>query len=191
MFFESGRLRLAKTTLDRFLSNEPDHYEGLVIRARVLARLGSRAESARDFTQILASAPDPELYLERAKVIAGDSQRITEALNSLDEGIKRLGPLVTLQVAAIDLELRRHAYDAALARLDTVTAQSERKETWLARRGEILKLAGRDEEARASFTAALHAIEALPPERRYSRTVTALQRKLQRQVLLAPQFRSR
>ena len=182
MFFESGRYRLAKAALDRFLSHEPNHYEGLVIRARVLARLGARAESARDFTQILAAAPDPELYLERAKVIAGDAQRITEALSGLDEGIKRLGPLVTLQVAAIDLELRRHAYDAALTRLDTVTAQSERKETWLARRGEILKLAGRDEEAREAFTAALQAIESLPPQRRYSRTVTTLQRELQRHV---------
>jgi len=96
-------------------------------------------------------------------------------LRGLDEGINKLGPVVTLQLAAIDLELRRKNYDAALTRLDQITAKSERKEAWLVKRGEILKLAGRDDEARTAFNAALVAIEALPPAYRQSRTVIALE----------------
>ncbi len=177
LFFESGKFERARPALDRFLSQQPDHYEGLITRARVLAKLGARFEAAKDFTQALAKAsvPEPELYLERAQVIAGDAKSIDEALSGLDEGITRLGPLVTLQLSAIELELRRHNYDAALARLDLVTSQSERKETWLVRRGEILKLAGRQEAAYAAFNAALTAIESLPPERRQSRAITGLQ----------------
>ena len=176
MFFEAGRFRRARFSLDRFLSQQPGHYEGLITRARVLAKLGARIESATDFTQALSqsSVPEPELYLERAQVIAADRTRVDEALSGLDEGIKKLGPLVTLQLSAIDLELRRHNYDSALARVDVIASQSERKETWLVRRGEILKLAGRQEEARAAFDAALAAIESLPQERRQSRAVTAL-----------------
>ncbi len=181
MLFEAGRLQRAKLTLDRFLSHQPRHYEGLLTRARVLAKIGSRSDAIKDFSQVLAlaesSTPDPELYLERAQVTAGDEVRIAEALSGLDEGIKRLGPLVTLQLAAVDLELRRQNYDGALSRLDLIAAQSERKETWLVRRGEILKLAGRDEEARAAFNAALVAIESLPAARRQSRDITALQRR--------------
>jgi len=177
MLFESGKLRRAKLTLDRFLTQQPAHYEGLITRARVLAKLGARSDAARDFSQALAAsyAPEPELYLERANVIAGDEQRINEALRGLDEGINKLGPLVTLQLGAIDLELRSKNYDGALSRLDQIAAQSERKEAWLVRRGEILKLAGRDEEARAAFKAALAAIESLPAARRQSRAVTALE----------------
>ena len=177
LFYESGKFERAKPALDRFLSQQPDHYEGLITRARVLAKLGARFEAAKDFTEAMAKAsvPEPELYLERAAVIAGDAKYIDEALSGLDEGIKRLGPLVTLQLSAIELELRRHNYDAALARLDVVTSQSERKETWLVRRGDILKLAGRHEEAHAAFNAALAAIDSLPPERRQSRAVSALQ----------------
>jgi predicted Zn-dependent protease len=177
MFYEAGRFERARPALDRFLSQQPDHYEGLITRARVLAKLGDRFAAAKDFTQAMAKAsvPEPELYLERAEVIAGDAKYIDEALNGLDEGIKRLGPLVTLQLSAIELELRRHNYDAALARLDVVTSQSERKETWLVRRGEILKLAGRQEEAHAAFNAALAAIESLPPAHRQSRAITTLQ----------------
>lgn len=177
MLFESSRLQGAKLALNRFLSQQPGHYEGLITRARVLAKMRARSDAVRDFTQALAvsSMPEPELYLERAQVIAGDEKQVSEALSSLDEGIKRLGPLVTLQLSAIDLELRRRNYDGALNRLDLIAAQSERKEAWLVRRGEILRLACRDEEARAAFNAALVAIESLPPERRQSKTVTALQ----------------
>ena len=177
MLFESGKLQRAKLTLDRFLTQQPAHYEGLLTRARVLAKLGARSDAAKDFTHALtmSSTPEPELYLERANVLAGDEQRINEALRGLDEGIDKLGPLVTLQVAAIDLELRSKNYDRALTRLDQIAAQSERKEAWLVRRGEILKLAGRDEEARAAFNAALVAIDSLPAARRQSRAVTALE----------------
>lgn len=183
MFFESGRLRRAKFSLDRFLTQQPDHYEGLLTRARVLAKIGARDEAISDFTRALAQSsanPEPELYLERAHVTAEDANRVDEALSGLDEGIKRLGPLVTLQLPAIELELRRNNYDAALVRLDTVTSQSERKEAWLVRRGEILKLAGRDEEARAAFNAALIAIESLPPEHRQNKAVTMLQLRARR-----------
>lgn len=177
MFFDSGKLQRAKLTLDRFLLRQPDHYEGLLTRARVLAKLGARMDAAKDFTQALSlsSVPEPELYLERANVLAADVRQLGEALRGLDEGINKLGPLVTLQLAAIDLELRRKHYDGALTRLDQIAAQSQRKEAWLVRRGEILKLAGRDEEARATFNAALTAIESLPPAHRQSRSVSALE----------------
>jgi len=62
-----------------------------------------------------------------------------------------------------------------LHRLDLIAGQSQRKEAWLVRRGEILKIAGRDEEARAAFNAALVAIESLPAGPRQSRATTALE----------------
>ena len=177
MFFDSGKFHRAKVTLDGFLQRQPKHYDGLVTRARVLAKMGSRTEAARDFSEALAisALPEPELYLERAQVVAADEAGIDEALVGLDEGSKRLGPIVTLQLAAIDLEVRRHTYDGALHRLDSIAAQSERKETWLVRRGEILTLAGRNEEARAAFNAALVAIESLPAGPRQSRATAALE----------------
>ena len=176
MFFESRRPLEARRMLDRFLSRQPDDVDGLVTRARVLAAIGARVEAVRDFTGALTldKNPDPALYLERAQVLAVDEQH-EEMLRGLDEGIKRLGPVVTLELAAIDLEIRRKNFDAALTRLDLIAAQSERKEIWLVRRGEILRSAGRIDEARESFKAALLAIEALSPDRRQSRAITELE----------------
>ncbi len=181
MLYEAGRPQLAKPLLDRFLARQPKHAEAMVTRARISLKLGQQAEATKDFTAAIALAPQPqpEMYLERAGALtsAGEEFR-NEALRGLDEGIEKLGPLVTLQLAAIDLELAQRRYDAALARLDKVAAQSPRKEQWLARRGEILEQAGRKAEARVAFTAALAAIETLPPHRRRVKTTTELETRL-------------
>ena len=178
MLFESRRYRRAKVMLDRFLNRQPTYVEGLITRARVVAKLGDEVAAVHDFARAieLSSAPDPDLYLERAKVFASNKQ---EALNGLDEGIKRLGPVVTLELAAIELELKLRNYDMALQRLDAIAVQSERKEVWLVHRGEILREAGRGDEARAAFNAALVAIESLPAERRQHRDMIALQLRAQ------------
>ncbi len=184
MLFEAGRPQSARIALDRFLLKQPKHLEALVTRARVLVKLRRVVEAGQDFTAAirLSSTPQPELYIERARLLGeepgNNSQNIIEALRGLDEGLGRLGPLVTLQLYAVDLELRRKDYDKALARLETVAAQSPRKETWLFRRGEILLLAGRKMEARVAFGSALAALQALPIHRRHTRAVTDLEARL-------------
>ncbi len=77
-----------------------------------------------------------------------------------------LGPLVSLGFEAIDLEVRLRRFDAALARIDQLSAGSPRRESWLVRRGEILEAAGRDAEARQAYESAMDAIAALPAGRR-------------------------
>ena len=190
MLFEAGRLQGAMRALDSFLLNQPKHVEALVTRARVLVKLGRRIEAERDFATAinLTATPQPELYIERARALAdgpdSDMGDTIEALRGLDEGLSKLGPLVTLQLYAIDLELRRRNYDSALARLQTVAAQSPRKETWLVRRGEILLLAGRKKEAQGVFAGALAALQSLPTHRRRTRAVADLEARLL--TILAP-----
>jgi tetratricopeptide (TPR) repeat protein len=143
----------------RFISRQPEHADARVVRARAYAQLGRHEPSAADFTSALAVRPLPDLYIERAKVLAGPGRGALEpALRSLDEGIARLGPIVTLELEAIQLELRLNNYDAALARLDRIAAQAQRKDSWLARRGAILERAGRPDQARAAYRAALDSI---------------------------------
>ena len=190
MLFEAGRPESARVPLDRLLLKQPQDMEALVTRARVLVKLGRRTEAAKDFTTAisLTSIPQPELYIERARSLADDSSRNTsnsiEALRGIDEGLTKLGPLVTLQLYAVELELRLKNHDAALDRLATIAAQSPRKETYLARRGEILLLAGRKAEAHEAFVSALAAIESLPMHSRRTRAVVDLEARLR--TALAP-----
>jgi tetratricopeptide (TPR) repeat protein len=181
LFYEARWPLAARVALDRFLSRNTNHTEALIIRARVLLQLGQHRAAVRDFTQALghATRPQPEIYLERAQALAAEGGAcVDDALKGLDEGIQKLGPLVTLQLCAVDLEVRQKRFGAALARLDKAAAQARRTETWLARRGEILRQAGREQEARESFKAALAAIEQLPPMQRSVPAIRELEQRL-------------
>jgi tetratricopeptide (TPR) repeat protein len=182
MLYETGKHESAKLALERFLAQQPEHVEALVTRGRVLVKLNKHAEAARDFTAAImlsSPRPQPEMFIERAQTLtAAGVEFRDEALRGLDEGIEKLGPLVTLQLAALDLELAEKRYDRALARLERIAAQSPRKETWLARRGEIMEQAGRKTEAQAAYAAALAAVETLPPHRRRVKAVTELETRL-------------
>ena len=82
-------------------------------------------------------------------------------LSGLDDGIADLNQPVTLQLLAIELELRRNRHSAALVRIDSLAARSKRQETWSLRRAEVFESAGRLDEARGAYAATLEAITAL------------------------------
>ncbi len=151
MLFEADRLDAALADLNHFLSIEPRHREALVTRARLLVQLGRFLEAADDYTKAIATLtrPTPEYYLERSKALAEAGVVYLErALAGLDESIDRIGPLVTLQLYAIELELRMGRYGGALKRVDRI-ARWLPAERQLVRRGEILRRAGRLPDARA------------------------------------------
>ncbi len=174
---EAGDLAAAVAALDRFLAKHPDHEPALAARAEARSRGGRYLEAARDWTRAIAATdgPQPTHYIERARaLVAAGNDHVAEALRGLDEGLTRLGRPVTLELEAIELELRRGAYDSALARVDRIAAAAARQESWLVRRAEILELAGRPDEARAAYARALVAIEALPASRRGNRAMLKL-----------------
>src|SRR6266566_9009499 len=181
MFFEANWPLSAMVALNRFIARYTNHVDALVTRARTLVKLGRRLEAAQDYTHAIrnASQPQPEMFLERAQALTAEgSGHIEEALKGIDEGISRLGPLVVLQLYAIDVQVKDKQFDAALARLDSVAAQSPRKETWLERRAEILLQAGRPKEATEAYQAALKALDSLPPSRRQVPAMIELEKRV-------------
>jgi tetratricopeptide (TPR) repeat protein len=180
MLADSARLPEARAQFDRYLACCPEDGRGYVERARVLIRLKQHHAAVADFTQalLLLRESQPEIFLERAQALLADD-RVDEALRGLDEGVKKLGPVVTLQVVALELELKQKQFDAALARLDTIMAQAARKENWFARRGDIERQAGRPEDARKSYAAALSAVTNLPAHLQQSPFVLNLQTRVQ------------
>ena len=183
--FHMGRLKLEKgeyaaasKALNRYVAAHPEHSAALVARARTRAAMGRNRDAARDFTRALAvtDRPQPTHYLERSRALANAGDKyLAKAVRGLDEGSARLNRPITLELEAIALEIRRKNYNSALTRVDGIAAASARQEAWLIRRGEILEQAGRGEEARAAYRAALEAIEALPASRRWNRAVQRLE----------------
>jgi predicted Zn-dependent protease len=174
---EAGRPGDTKQALDKFLGFNGDHAAANVLRARALVQLGAVDEAIADLNSAIerSARPKPDWYLERARLSATQVERIDEALRGLDEGLARLGALVTLETLAIDLELRRGRHDAAVARIDKLVSRMPRKEHWLVQRAGVLADAGRVSEARDSLSAALTAINTLPASRRRTKAVLDLE----------------
>ena len=156
------------------LAAQPANIAALRLRAQAHVQLHQRAAAVADLTRVIELAPVPDTVLDRARLIAEEPDRLAEALASIEDGIRRLGPAVTLQLEAIDLERRQGRIDAALHRIDAVIAGAARTETWLARKGALLEDARRPAEALRAYHAALEAIDALPARARTTRATLAL-----------------
>ncbi len=186
---DQGKFADATRSLTGFLALQSNHVEGHLLLARALVRSDHAPDAVEHFSRALAlsAEPRPEWFIERSQshFAQGDSH-LAEALAGLDEGVTKLGPVPTLQLAAIALELRRQGFDAALQRLDTILASSERKERWLLRRGEILELAGRPAEAVTAYNAAREAFEALPLRLQRSLAMLDFRRELDAKLAALP-----
>ena len=174
-----GEDAAARTAFDEFISRFPTNRAALFCRARVLTRLGERRSAIVDYSRGIALLDSLSLeeFLERASLQAAESGA-DEAIKGLDEGLARWGWVVAFQQVAMDYELKRQRPDQALARLETIIARANRKETWLARKGEILVAAGKPREAQVAFSTTLEAIDALPPRMRGSPGMVQLRGKV-------------
>jgi tetratricopeptide (TPR) repeat protein len=178
-----ARHREAEAASTRYLTHTPSDHETLTVRARARVALGRYREAAADFTAALATRPLPDLYIERARAErARGAAGLPAARRGLEEGLARLGSVITLELEALELELASRAYDEALARVDKLAGGAPRKDSWLRRRGDILERAGRREEAAESYRAALAAATSLPVWTQQAPATRALIADLHRQL---------
>ncbi len=150
------RLDAAERHLQRARELAPRDVETLVAHAETLAELGRFRAAADSYARVieLTPHPGPEVFLARVRALAAGGG-ISEALRTLDEAQARLGPVPALAQEGVALELRAGRTDAALARLDLVSAPARRRESWRVQRAEILERSGRSEEAVLEYAAAL------------------------------------
>ncbi|HEX6810479.1 MAG TPA: tetratricopeptide repeat protein [Planctomycetota bacterium] len=188
--FDAGKHAAAVELLDRQLTAKPGHLPTLLCRARALVALERPRDAVRDYDAALRLLPEPlpDHYLERARAQCEAGADVAVVLQGLDEGIGRLGPVVSLQSLAVDLELRRDDRLAALRRIDTILPTLPFRGPWLLRRGQLLEQDGRKAEARQSYTEAMRELMAIPDARRRSST---LHRELEQQLRRALEIQQR
>jgi len=179
MLFDSGHAADAIAPLRRYVAIEPRDVRGHAALARALRAAGKPQDAANEFALAVQQSPDfdPDLIVEHAAALVAANRR-ADALAMLDRTMQQHGALITLQLAAIDIDIKARAFDDALRRVDAATATAERKETWLARRGDILLAAGRSDDAKVAYQQSLETIAALPPERRSMPALRELEQRL-------------
>lgn len=127
LYLDEGKPRRTLFLLDRYLARRPGDPRGLRIRGRALGVLGRHLEAARDLGGVIAATTDarpasPDDYLDLARAFASAGPGYQDrAIRALDEGMTALGPIVSLQLPAIALELEAGRSEAALSRIETLS----------------------------------------------------------------------
>jgi tetratricopeptide (TPR) repeat protein len=182
----AGRPAEALAALDRFVAAHPENSPARLQRARVHAALDNIPASLEDYRAALrlSARPEPDLVQETADALAAHGSR-DEAVQVLDAGLARLGPVPSLTLRALDLETATGRFDAALTRVDALQKTAPRPEPWMAKRAALLAQAGRTGEARAAWTALRDHLAALPNLERGSHSMSLLAGQANR-ALAAP-----
>ncbi len=172
LFFDMGEFKRARIVLERFNIAEPKAFDGVLALGRTLAKLGDASGAADFFQKAIELSPSDsaEIYVERAEVFE-NAGRFVEALDGLDEGIAKLGPIVTLEAPAIDLEIRLKRFDPAIARINRIAQGMSRNEPFLLLKGETLIKAERFCEARKELLEARRGYESRSTFQRNVRAV--------------------
>jgi predicted Zn-dependent protease len=178
---QSQRFEDAVNRLDRYIIKHPDSAGAFLARARTHADARHVDPASRDFARVAELAPNPDAYVEWANLLIG-TNRAEEAIQRLEEGCNALGPLITLQVKIIDIEIAREKYDRALERIDAILANAPRKESWLARKGDLLARAGQPTAAADAYAHALVALRRLPSRHRLSTSMQTLEKSLKQKL---------
>ncbi|BCU79785.1 hypothetical protein [Luteolibacter sp. LG18] len=170
-----GKPEEAKAALDTHLAANPTHWGALASRARVETKLSLHEKALLDYAAALASnrEAEPDLVQETAACMAANGHT-DEAVKVLENGLKRLGPIPSLQMKVLEIEVLAERFDAALVRVSTLQRLAPRPEPWMARRASILTEANRLTEARAAWLALSDHLKALPEAERGSHSMSKL-----------------
>jgi predicted Zn-dependent protease len=177
---EAGDPGRARPLLDRYLEQKSSQPEPWFLRGQISAAMGrgdlARADYAEGFRR--ASEPGVEQLTEWRRLLAAlPDTKPAEVLAILDPAISHLHFAPVLVDFAIELEMARGNYDAALARIDAALPQRRWQGPLLALRGDVLARAGQRPAAVSAYRAALEAIEKLPERNRTVADVQKLARE--------------
>ncbi len=174
---EQGKFNEAETALQIYIGRSPNSPRGHLALAKVFAQQERHLDAALAYELAIQnqSTPTPDHYLARAHAYMGAGEPyLSQALEGLEEGIALMGPLLIFQRLAIDIEIIQGNHQSAIARVDMILKNVDRKETWLVRKAKLLASIGRKQEAKQQFLLAERAIELLPKRIRTSPAIRAL-----------------
>lgn len=191
-----GNSSQALAQMEALTHTAPDFAQGWNLYADLLYQASKRDEAIaakQKYLQISATQDAAEYVTcadwlrERGR--PGDAQA---AIVLLDQGISRIGVLMGLEQAAIEIDLSLKQWDSALHRLNILTARFRPSADLNVQRASILVQAGRFQEAVSAYDAAIAILEASPsanrnPEQLKPR-IAALQEKKQSALSKVPQL---
>lgn len=156
---EMGRDADAEAAFTTYLGGGAGSALALAERGRARERLGKSEDALADYAAAVALDGQLELFLLR-----GAAQerlgRWAEAAEGYRAGLAKFAAEPALLEGLVRVDTARKDYAAALGWIETALIHTPHRPQWLLRKGDVLTLAARLDEARAAREAALAEIDA-------------------------------
>ena len=179
MYLEAEQYESAISYLDASLKAQPNHVPALIERAKIPIRPISNSIQDLDKAIDLSSAPTPDLFLNRAKlVLAADPEQFQDAISGLQEGIIQIGPVVSLIEFAVDQCALRLQWELAMQIIEYLPPILKQSPKWLLKKGLIHWELRNYKVATDLYSAALAKIEELPAARSNSSAILLLKNEV-------------
>lgn len=187
LLLEEGRIAEAVAQLDNAVRRSPDDVLALTLRARAHQAMGRREASLADYRLACAAsnrlAGDLAIEAADAFVAAGQPE---EADGVLKKSLRTAGKVPSILVRLIDIEVSLGRPAAAVEWAEVMKRQAPRPEPWMARRAELLALAGKTQEARAAWIELRDHLAGLPSLERGSPALRPLVERVAKALAALP-----
>ena len=167
IYREMKRFDEARALLEHYVADQPANASAQRLLSRIYRDLGQFDQAVESGRKAIQSSirPSPDDFLELAALQRSGAGNAA-ALQTIEQGISKLGSIVTLQLAALSIEEQTGLFDAALQRIDALKSAGVQEESRLVWRARVLAKSGRDQEARENCLQAKKALLAQAPQRR-------------------------
>lgn len=174
-----GKLDGAISSIAEFIRREPESLKGIHTRGSIMEASGKHEMAISDFQHVLnnTARPRPQDVLHLAEIRL-KTTGAEDAIETLKQGIEKLGNIVSLQMKIYELEKDRGNYAAAHQLLDQMMKPLSRKERLLVEKAELYLLQGQPSLASRTLTEAENIMAQLPPRFRNLEVMVQLDKKI-------------
>ncbi|RTR37897.1 tetratricopeptide repeat protein [Shewanella canadensis] len=193
IWFYMGRMRLqagmpdeAKILLSKVIALDPRYKSARLNLARTYLALEEYdlATDEMDSFMSLLNRPTPDQFIERAMMAKSiEIEGLSKAIEGLNDGIDRLGPIVTLIELLVDSYLEQDETQLALSAIERLPGSVKALPRWQLKKGDIYYLQMRFVDAQAAYQNGLNTINTMPTHRQLMPAVQALKNQLEGKLI--------
>ncbi len=174
------RPQIALSYINNFLQIQPNHLDGLIIRAGIYQQLAQNVAAQKDFERAILQNKkvQPKHYIAIAEnFLSADSSNVAPALDWLNKGQAQFGFDIVLKQKEVDLLVQHKLYKKAIQSIDMILTHFPRKEKWLFQKGQIFEKDQAPKKAMLQYEATLAAITQLPKRVQLTKQMLLLEAK--------------
>ncbi len=180
LYQESNQENKALQNLSAAIESNPAHAQAYIERSKIPSRPILEAVSDLDSAISLLQKPSPDLYLNRAQLLAAAGpEHFEHMMSGLQDGINQLGSIVSLIEFAVTNSMSQEKWITAQKQIEQLPTILRQSPKWLYIEGQNQSHLNNTSHSKELYQQALDKIEKLPNARANSSAIQRLKKEIQ------------